>query len=180
MKTIETKEQLIQWAQEINRGLTTKQKCDYQDIFAHSAMDDIKRFFIESNGERNIILCSIFNTMAYDTVEMLLKHWAKVKAQNILDKEMEYVNAESINKLKILAVKENELTIGINTFEACKKPIYKRLASMTRELKVLRDKAEVTFENNCELTKENRDLRHALKAAQEKGFKYDTIKALLQ
>jgi hypothetical protein len=109
MRTIKSKEDLVQWAREVNP--------DYQDYYMHSDLKAIDKWFIETNGDRKLILCSVFNTMSYDEVERLLLVWAKNKAQAIIDEEAESLNADYIAKCKALhdreiAILDRERTVA--------------------------------------------------------------------
>jgi len=99
MWKIENLEQFVTWAKEVNMGTTTARKCELQDIIARSNFENLKKLFCEAKYERDLILCSIYNTMSYQFVEDMLKALAKHMAQEIIEKE-EYRYME-LNKQKI-------------------------------------------------------------------------------
>jgi hypothetical protein len=88
MRTIGTEQDFLRWAQEINSGVTIARKCDMQDIYAHTPQNTITSLFLASN-DRKLLLCSIYNTMAYDEVERLLKELARQKTNELLREEQD-------------------------------------------------------------------------------------------
>ncbi len=171
-KRITTKEEMVQWAREVNNGLSTKQKCDYQDIWARSERDTLDKLFIESNGERNLIVCSVHNTMAYDEIEHLLKTWAVYQANKVVEKEMEACNNEWNKRQEVVTAQENAL------YDA-KKSYWKRIIKLRRAMSnlVARNSYLQTDLDNCRkvnarLCRENGELK-------DKASRYDGIKSLL-
>lgn len=166
---IENIEQLIAWAGFINRGfLTPGNKCELQDIYAHSGYNELAEMFMECK-DRKLVLCSVYNTMGYDEVERLLKYFAKQKGEEIVNREME-ARLESLNKREI------ELLQKEQTFKDCRKSYWKRINKLQTKLdKTLKDnkEGERIITN---LTHDNIDLRRKLKEYQEKAEKFDTIK----
>jgi len=172
MKRIESKEDMVKWAREVNSGLTQKAKCDYQDIWAHSSRVDIDRFFIEANGDRKIIVCSVYNTMAYEEVEHLLTVLAKHKANKIIDKEIEEYN-------KVYDTRSYELLVREKAFSDCRKSYWKRIKS-------LRVKSEHLTTRTSWLESEVEEKREVIRRLQgevlqhkTKARKFDELQSLL-
>lgn len=87
MKAISNSKDLIEWAREINFGVDLHRKCDLQDIYAHTKQTNIDKFFIESELDRRLVICSISNAMSFDEVERLLSVLARYKCEKILQNE---------------------------------------------------------------------------------------------
>ena len=122
MNRIETIEDLMEWAKEINSGVTVARKCDLQDVYAHSKQSDIDRLFLDDGTDRRLVLCSVYNTMAYGEVERLLK----VRGKSLLNK-MIREEQDSLDR------QYSELSSRESTFESAKKHIYKRIADLNTE-----------------------------------------------
>lgn len=173
IKKIETKEDMLMWATAINNNpMSISEKCDFQDIWARSDRKTLDRLFIESNGSRNIIICSVHNTMSYEEVERLLKTWATDKANKIINTELETLTSDHMTKL-------NEVNRRENAINSCLKGYWKRIADLRRS------NSELKRRNDANLTEIDR-LRGLLRTAnentrlyKEKADKYDTIKTLL-
>jgi hypothetical protein len=161
MRTIKSKEDLVQWAREVNP--------DYQDYYMHSDLKAIDKWFIETNGDRKLILCSVFNTMSYDEVERLLLVWAKNKAQAIIDEEAESLNADYIAKCKALHDRE----IAILDRERAVYDLEKHVATLEHEVLTLR--AEYARLNNIQSTQYLR-----IQDLEEELGKMQTFKATLR
>lgn len=172
LKRIESKEDMLRWAKEVNNGITIKQKCDYQDIWARSNREDLNKFFIENNGDRALILCSIHNTMAYDEIETLLLHLAKVKAQKIIDKEIEYYSTDYLKKLGDITKRENSL-------KDCLKGYWKRIALLRKSNIELRRRDTYRDQEISNYKERIRKLQSEVYEYKEKADKYDTMKRLL-
>lgn len=173
MKRIETKEDMIKWATAINNGpMSAQDKCDYQDVWAHSERNTLDRLFIEANGSRNIIVCSVHNTMAYDELEHLLKVWAADKANKIINEEIERLTTDHMKRDKELSRKEA-------AFEEGKRTIYRKIKGLKRD-------SERLTRLNTDLLKRIEEYRNETFAAnrhaneyERKANKYDAIKEAL-
>lgn len=172
MNRIETKEELIAWATAVNQGLTLKEKCDYQDIWAHSNPETIKRLFLDCNGERSLIVHSVFNTMSYDAVEDLLKTWAVAKANKVVEEEIER-HYKDINK------RDGEVFKRELSLKDCLKGYWKRMSDIKTKVNALTRRNNYLTQANEELRKELSQLRHANFTLADKAEKYDAIKAAL-
>jgi hypothetical protein len=173
IKKIETKEDMILWANAINsHPVSIAEKCDFQDIWGHSDRKTIDRLFIEANGSRSLIICSVQNVMAYEEVEHLLKTWATDKANKIINAELETLTADHIKKYNEVVRQENTLNEG-------KRAIYRKISS-------LKDLHERLTRQNADLLKRIAEYRQETRAAkqqcleyEEKAAKYDAIKQAL-
>jgi hypothetical protein len=179
MRTINSKEDLVQWANEVNRGLTTKQKPDYQDYYAHSIQKDLDKWFLEANGERKLILCSVYNTMAYEEVERLLLVWAKEKAQRIIDRDMEETNKYYEEQCAKLATREKALSAKEQAFQECKKPIHKHIAGLRERNTFLEQSFSRMRANEVTLVEDKRAYQRQAKEYSEKAARLDSIREQL-
>jgi len=165
MKTIETTEQLITWAKEVNNGVSLSRKCDLQDIIGHSNKETLKKLFIAANGSRNLITCSFYNTMSYDFVEEMLLALAKHKAQALIDKESERL--------------ETEWTKREERLEDGKKAIYKKIATLKNNIDKLESKLEREKAENAVLRKKKMELSDEVKRLSVDAERFNIIKKLL-
>jgi len=173
MERIETKEEMIAWAQAVNSGITVKQKCTYQDIWAHSNPATLNRLFIECDGHRNVITCSVYNTMAYETVEALLLHWAQVKAGKIIDKEMEHYNTEIMKRESALNKREA-------SFKDCLKGYWKRIQDLRKRDHNLTFKNNGLSKRNTEILVNNRKLEKDNNRLTDQAFKLETLRRIIR
>lgn len=161
------------WANAINNNpMSISEKCDFQDIWGHSDRKTIDRLFIEANGSRSLIICSVHNVMAYDEVEHLLKTWATDKANKIINAELETLTADHIKKY-------NEVVRQENTLKEGKRAIYRKIASLNdRQARMDRQKTEL-LKRLEECRQETRSAKQEIKEYREKAAKYDAIKQAL-
>lgn len=175
MYRIETKQDMIQWATEINNGLGTMDmatKCNYQDVWGHSEYNTVKNLFCSLNGERALIAQSIFNVMGYDALEDMVRNLAKSKAQQIIDDEMNYYNKEYEARDKALSSREAALKDSLKTY-------WKRITSLKETIAALKTKNDALIQRNEELHKVNASHHAKIAENQFKADSYDTIKRLL-
>lgn len=161
MRTIESKNDFISWASEVNRGITLARKCDMQDIYAHTTVANIDKFFLEADGERKLILCSINNCMAFEEVERLIVVLAKDQARKQLARHYGQLEKE-----------EYALQARIKTFEESKKPIFKRIEELRRE-------AGYFLERTNHFRTLYQQEATKLQQYQDKANKFDTLKNIL-
>jgi len=145
MKRIESKDDFIKWAKEINAGITEKRKCDMQDIYAYSGRNDLDRFFIESEGERKLIICGVNNIMAFEEVEHLLNILARHKC----NKQMEAEYKELDRRDAALAARERAQ-------QDSRKPYHKKLRELQDTINRL-SLANHNLTENCSRVKQERD-----------------------
>lgn len=173
MKKIETTEDMIFWAKNVNNGLSTAQKCNYQDTWGHSNPDTLKKLFIECESDRALIICSLHNTMSYDTVQDMLFHLARTKAQKIVDEEIEHYNNELIKK-------EKDLTERKASFTDCLKSYWKRIKDLRNEVTRINKDKERAYDISIQLRRENADLRKEMQQYKKDAENFKMIKGLLQ
>jgi hypothetical protein len=183
MRTIESKEDFVQWADEVNRGLTTKQKPDYQDYYAHSDQKDLGRWFVELNGKRNLILHSVLNTMAYEECERLMLAWAKHKAQGIIDQEAEELNNTHSKKMGELEAWKDDLRKFSDNlerrkgiFEESKKPIHKRIETLRKTARDLKEENEALVTRNQYLEHRTKEAMQEAAAWARKAAQLDALR----
>jgi hypothetical protein len=179
VRTIQSKEDLVQWAKEVNNGLSIKQKPDYQDYYAHSTRADINKFFIEANGERALIVCSVHNCMAYEEVERLLTVLANHKARKVINEEIEYYANQGAARLNALNKDREIFEAEKRSFKESMKPYHKRLAALRKRNEFLEarhhDACNAVQEGESEISK----LRRLLKVGEEKMRKFENARAAL-
>lgn len=164
----ESKDDMIKWAREINFGVSVNRKCDMQDEYAHTTHEDINRFFIEAEGDRKLVLCGVYNCMAFDEVERLLS----VLARHKVSKQMKLEYAELDKRESALAARERAQ-------QDSRKPYYKKLAELNKTIEGLR-RVNADLTNGFSRIKEERNaakldaLQYEIEAE-----KYRKIKELL-
>jgi hypothetical protein len=154
MKKIESLEDLLKWAREINSGVTLNRKVELQDVYAHSRREDLDTFFIESAGDRKLVICSVNNAMAFEEVEYLLKVLAHYKAEKLMSEETDAINRRE------RAIEEKERVMS------------ERLSGMQEALDKLISRNETLGRENGVLTERVIEFR-------EKADKYDKLRSLL-
>lgn len=174
LKEIKTKEDMILWAKIINESpLSTAARCDFQDIWGHSNADLLKKLFIECEADRALIVCSLHNIMSYDTVQEMLFHLARTKAQKIVDEEIEHYNNE-------LTKKEKDLAERKASFTNCLKGYWKRIKDLRNEVARVNEDKERAYDIGIQLRRENADLRKEMQQYKKDAENFRTIKGLLQ
>lgn len=173
MKRIENQEDMLRWARAINSGLMREHdKCDYQDVWAHSDQKTLDDLFMACNGDRKLVLCSVYNTMSYDEVERLLLHYGKVKGTKLVNDAYAAEMVE-VNKMRGDVYKrENALTASLKTY-------WKRITALKRDNSFLQSKCDRLQKDNNELTQMRREYRLEIIQLRERADKYDAIKSLL-
>lgn len=171
MKQINTVEDLIRWATIVNQGLTIQKKCDMQDVYAHSGYNELLEMFMQCNN-RKLVLCSVYNTMGYDEVERLLKHFAKQKGMEVADKEIN-------ERLNNISKREVELFQKEQTFKECHKSYWKRMKQLKDRNQLLENHNIKLMQKEEKARKQIQELNLELKTFKEKAEKYDTLKQLL-
>jgi len=177
LKRITTDEELLIWAKAVNfQNFPT---CDMQDIYAHSEQKTIDRLFLEMKADRKLIICSVYNTMAYEEVERLLIVLSNAKAQQRM--EVEYKEFDEVTALKHAELNKRADTLSRQeaTFKEVMKPYHKRLNEM-------KHKAETLQAHNASLQRQLASMNAARVEARkeateyhEKAEKYDAIRAAL-
>lgn len=167
-KRIETKEDLLTWAKTINHGIAQKAKCDFQDVYARSQEADLNKFFLECVGDRALILCSVYNTMAYDEVERLLK----VLVDHKLHMQMAIEYAE-------LDKRETDLFTRERAFNDSKKAYHKRLEDLRKANESLEYTLARMKSREVSHAEQSRRIQEENQKYQEKSGLYDTIRLCL-
>ena len=168
MKTIESTKDLLTWSREINAGITLSRKCDMQDVYAHSKQSDIDKFFIESDTDRRLVLCSVYNTMSYEEVERLLRVLAKHKLNEMIREEQTTLDKEW-----------SDLAAAKATLEESKRAIYRRINQLEKKA----EKAEIVklsyLERYNRTSTELGTMTRLCHSYKSKADKYESIKSLL-
>jgi hypothetical protein len=174
IKEIKTKEDMTLWAKTINnQPLTNASRCEFQDIWGHSNANLLKQLFIECESDRALIICSLHNTMSYDTVQDMLFHLANTKARKIVEDEITSYNQQ-------LQVKEQDLENRKRTLKESMKSYWKRITLLRTRISDLEDSEKRAYRFAEEMRKENADLRKELAHYKEKAESFDTIQKLLK
>ena len=173
MVKIENLQELEEWAKEVNMGVTTKRKCDLQDVIGRSSMETLKKLFIAANGSRDLILCSLYNTMSYQVVEEMLHHLANHRAQEIIEKEENRLNNEWNEKYALLNKEGNKINES-------RKTIFKKIRQQRERLLQLESKNNNRKNRIKQLEKEKWQMTENICKLSENSAKYEAIKNLLQ
>ncbi len=183
LKRIENEGELIDWAFIVNGGLTTSQICDAQDIYARSEQQVLDRLWIDLDtyhrGDRGLVISSVYNAMGYDEVERLLKLRAKNMAMKIIEKEMDDVNQIYNDNAVKIQKKEAELERKIETFDTCKKAVYKKLARMRERLEYQEKTLNLLRTEQKEILGLNRQYKDIAAVYEKKARLFDKIKEAL-
>jgi septal ring factor EnvC (AmiA/AmiB activator) len=174
LKKIETKEELLTWAKFINNNpVIIKQKCDLQDIWAHSNQQTLNDLFMDGSSEtRKLVLFGVYKTMSYDEVERLLLYFAKARG-------MEIVNREITAQQKELDESRTALWKREQIFKECKKSYFKRMRDLKAENERLK-RNSTTHTAAVENYRERlRAQQNELNECRTKAAKYDTLKQAL-
>jgi hypothetical protein len=169
IKKIESVADMLAWAKAVNSGLSINEKCEAQDIYARSLRADLDKFFIASEGERKLVICSVNNVMAFDEVEHLLLKLAQHK----VDKEMEDHLAIITERYNELHGKEYEFNRKVAEAEKAKAD----LEQTNRDLSAFVDRLEAS---RAALQKEILQLRQEMAENADKARRYDTIQEALR
>jgi len=87
MKKIETTEDLVQWASQVNHA-DTKTLCDLQDVFCRSTEGELKALFLQSaEGDKELLVFAIGKAMGSATLLQFIKVVARAKAERVLMEE---------------------------------------------------------------------------------------------
>ncbi len=170
---IETLREFKEWAKEVNMGVTTKRKCELQDVIGRSSMEKLKELFVAANGSRDLILCSLYNTMSYQVVEEMLHYLANHKAREIIEKEEDRLNSTWNERFGKFNKTEH-------AFNESRKAIFKKIRQMRERLLRLESKNNSLQDRIEQLEKEKREMTETICRLSENSAKYETIKKLLQ
>ena len=120
MKKIQSQEQLIQWAKDVNHSTNTT-LCDYQDTFAHSDQKDLHNYFIDmTQNEKELIIFSISKAMGSATLFDFVKTYSNKKAQDYIDSEGIEVDrryGDLVQKEYDVKLKGESFQLSINALE---------------------------------------------------------------
>ena len=175
-RMIETKEEFLVWAKEVNACMSAKVRCDLQDVFARSSFDLLKKLFLESENEKQILTFSISKAMGEDTCYKFIKAWALKKAHEAIEEEQADIN------LKYAALWEKQ-----KAFEEGKKQVDLIINSLQRDNADLREELKRSQKRLQEVytadeTKSNiiDELRQDLADANTEIVKIDTFKKTMK
>jgi len=144
---ISTKDDLIIWANFVNRGMNIKMKVQMQDIYSRSALLDIKKAFLDSTvDERKVILCSVHNVMNYEEVERLLMFWATRKAQDIIDEERKFDTEEFVKKQNQLEETRLRYETQLTSLNNDRVNYHQKISDLAHEVSVQKAEKEKAIE----------------------------------
>jgi len=154
IRKIETHAQFISWAKEVNAFSSASVTCDLQDIFARSQIEDLKKWFLESEQyDRQILTFSILKNQGEDVAYRFINAYAKKEAMRIIDefqadlqKDYEKFNAEQ----NILAKEKKEFEAGLKEKEEAFSRLLNKISQvedMIHDLKAINSAqlAEITI-----------------------------------
>jgi len=173
IRKIESPREFKEWAEEVNMGVTLKRKCELQDVIGRSSMEKLKELFVAANGSRDLILCSLYNTMSYQVVEEMLHHLANHKAREIIAKEEDRLNSTWNERFGKFNKTEH-------AFNESRKAIFKKIRQMRERLSQLENKNNNLNNKVKQLEKEKWQMTETIRRLSENSAKYETIKKLLQ
>ena len=172
---------LLKWSSAVQYDLAKPAaRCDYQDDYAHAGHETIDKAFNDATqDERRLILCAVYNTMAYDEVERLLL--VRAKAVRQAERAELYRDFDQVETARTDELDRREATIFKReiTFQEMKKPYHKRLADQRRQIDQLHA-ALVTGAAHAAAIRKERDtakldaLEYEIKAS-----RYDAIREAL-
>jgi len=173
MKTIETKEDFLKWANDCNKVLKPQEICDLQDVYGHSEVKTIKDLFVNDDSTDNrMIAFAINKVMGWDALKEMINHLIRAKANKIINEEIEHYMADYLKRDKALSEKEQ-------AFRESRKPYWKRITKLMYEIGRMESVCNHYRKQNEELESANRKLRNDLKQAHMNAFKFEKIKELL-
>ena len=170
-KKIETVEDMMAWANDVNRGLSAAAKCDYQDYWGHSSDNLVKRLFVECPDHR-MVLHAVFVNQSYEQVENLLNYLARTKANDIINEEWDKREKDISDRAKAITNREK-------TFNECIKSYWKKMREVLDDNMRLRAENKRAKEISSELRKENSRLRQEISCVMNKAADLDEIRRLL-
>jgi hypothetical protein len=154
---------------------------EYQDCVMQSSEKAVAEFESGlSTEQRKLFFWANANTLAIDSFLGILKEtYIFRKAQEVIDREISNEDerysvlfAEQLGKEAILKTK-------VETFEACKKPIHKRIAYLVKMVKHYKWNAELATATADRLRADNRKLKDWAIQNAHKANKFDDLKTLL-
>jgi hypothetical protein len=173
MKMIVDKADMIEWAKGCNKPMTTDEVCKAQDVYGLSYYNVITDLFTQlNNEERALVLVAVRNTMHHEEMERLIVHYAKVKAQQIVNEEMEYYNNELLKKEKDLADRQY-------AFRTSMKSYWRKITDLKATIRRLENKTNRLEHESAEWRAMAMGRKEENKRLEEKASAYLKIKELL-
>ena len=173
MKAIETKDDFVRWAKQVNESTSVKISNNLQDTFGHSNLSTLKKIYVSDlNGDRNLITFAISKNQSYDTLFDFLGDWSHHRALDVIEKETLDVH-EQYQKNYVELAKQRTI------FHGCKKTVYKRIRQW-RELVTSRNiDIEGLKSKVSRLQTENMQLHEANRRLLKQADNFETIKRIL-
>lgn len=134
-KRINSYEELVNWANRANVCVRVNEKCDLQDEFAHSNVEDLNKFISQSidTADRRLVMFSAFKIMGDSQLENCVKIWCRKTAQEIIDKEETKIQA----KWDELGKYEKGLVYRHDQMEDARKHIFRKIADLRKRISMI-------------------------------------------
>ncbi len=124
MNRIESKKNMLHWAQDVNQVCKPGKMSDLQDVFARSTAIHLKDYFIDTTqNEKELLIFSISKAMGSCTLFEFVKSYAHHSAQQFIESE----SAENDKRWMAIVKKERE-------FETTKQGYTARIEKLTKQL----------------------------------------------
>lgn len=91
---IESAQDFITWARDVNTTINAKRRCDLQDVFARSDSKALLSMFLDSENEKQLLTFAICKCQGEEVAYRFMKSWARKQAQICIDQEAANIDAE--------------------------------------------------------------------------------------
>jgi len=169
---IETSADLMLWCNEVNSG-NNKYMCDLQDIFTRSEQSVIRDLFLESDGQKELIIFAIGKAMGNEQQFRYMKSWARKQAEICIAENEAHLNErfEDLNK-KSIELRDRELNIDamiekIDKLNTRISELDKTLAEVREakwQLYIKTEEQETELQECYEIIEKNSEFEKRLKA----------------
>jgi len=148
-----------------------QQTLDFQDFIGHMTTDQLFDFYEQLDQDfKGIFIWSCLNTQHFDTcVDIIKSTTIRSQRRKLYDDFDQYA-----------CKKELELAKREDTFEACKKPIHKKIRYLNSEIETLRNRLAWNEETKKTLQESNRQLHRRNAELENKACDFDNLKAAFQ
>jgi len=169
MKTLNTLQDYLDFFKTNGISHDVKQKekfqavLDFQDLIGHASYVDLREQYTDLNQEyRKLFIWAVCSTVGYETsIEVIKQTTVELTVRKAAEKLEAYFDE-----------KESDLHNREQTFEACKKPIYKKIRDLKSKINQLN--GVVTLQHRFELGLRDKisELQEELKEVKERSFDY--------
>jgi hypothetical protein len=174
MNRIETKEEMVKWAELVNHCTTLQEKIDLQDVWGHSVADTLKELYtgdLETN--RHLVTFSLFKCMGEETAFQYINMFSRRQGMRIAE---EYIKDT-----------DDSINTRWSTIDRARKGIIaarKQFPRLTNKIKNLQTELNNTRENYYQLVDKNarlnKELEFVLEENRELRADYNAIKRTIE